>query len=86
MKVQTMKSSARRSVRKYDVIMTYHSLLASLFAVSTLYIEYENVSRIVMSHPNALGRLGPSRFVVHYVKASVKEQIKECAFFRLKND
>lgn len=76
-----MKSFARRSGQKsHVVIMTYHSLFTSLFAVSTLDVEYENVSRIVMSHPNALGRLRPSRVVVHYVKASVKEQIKECAF------
>lgn len=75
-----MRSSARRSGQKSELIITYHSLFTSLFAVSTLDVEYENVPRIVMSHPNALSRLGPSRVVVHYVKASVKEQIKECAF------
>ena len=56
--------------------VTYHSLLATLFAISAFNVENKQVAGFVAVKPDALGSLLTSLRLVHDLECSVEEQVE----------
>ena len=56
--------------------MTYHSLLATLLAISAFNVENKQIAGFVAVKPDALGGLLTALRLVHDLECSVEEQVE----------